>query len=285
MAKARKIIAVYRIQNIVSKSFYIGSSGNLYERWRVHKNKLRKRSHPNPKLQAAWDKYGEDAFKFELLEEFASLKAMEALEQALLHEHLKNPACYNLAEWVAAPMRGRTGSLHPNYGKTMSEAAKVALSTAAKRQWGVSDPRTGKSHTAETKALISAKVQISLAEGRGGRFIPSEETRRKMSEALKGNQCAKGHIRSEKHRRRLSEANKGNQNWLGKQHSEESRLKMSKRVLEVSTNIEFPSLTAVLQHYGMTMPTLRRALVSGSSITKGKFTGLLFRYVDHSPIP
>jgi group I intron endonuclease len=283
MAKARKIIAVYRIKNVVSGSFYIGSSGNLYERWRVHKNKLRRRSHPNPKLQAAWDKYGEDAFKFELLEEFSSTTAMEALEQALLHEHLGNAACYNLAEWVAAPMRGRTGSLHPRFGKVMPETARASLSESTKRQWATSDPRTGKFHTAETKAKISAKTQAALAEGRGGRFIPSEETRKKMSEALKKNRCAKGHIRSEEHRRKLSEVNKGNQNWLGKKHSEESRQKMSKPVLEVSTNVEFPSLTIVLQYYGMTMPTLRRALLAGTPITKGKFAGLSFRYVDQLP--
>jgi group I intron endonuclease len=284
MAKARKIIAVYRIQNVVSKSFYIGSSGNLYERWRVHKNKLRKRSHPNPKLQAAWDKYGEDAFKFELLEEFASIAAMEALEQALLHEHLKNPACYNLAEWVAAPMRGRTGSLHPNYGKVMPEAAKAALSEATKRQWGIADPRTGATHSEETKSRISANRTGKHAGENHYRYgtTLSDEIRAKISNTQRG---VPKPPRAEEHRRRLSEANKGNQNWLGKHHSEESRLKMSKRVLEVSTNIEFPSLTAVLQHYGMTMPTLRRALVSGSSITKGKFTGLLFRYVDHSLIP
>ena len=40
----------------------------------------------------------------------------------------------------------------------------------------------------------------------------------------------------------------------------------------------FDSLTAVLTHYQMTMPTLRRALVAGKPITKGKFVGLVFVY-------
>lgn len=278
-------MAVYQIRNVVSGKFYIGSTGNLYERWRKHKNKLRAGTHPNSKLQASWNKHGEDAFKFELLEEFSSIAAMEKAEQALLDAHLGTSACYNLAQWVAAPMRGRVGALHPSYGKPILAATKVVLSAATKRQWAESDPRTGARHSEETKAKISEKVQIALAEGRGGKFIPSEETRRKMSEALKGNQCAKGHIRSEEHRRKLSEANKGNQNWLGKKHSEESRQKMSKRVLEVSTNIEFPSLTIVLQYYKMTMPTLRRALVTGNPIIKGRFAGLQFRYIDVLPAP
>jgi hypothetical protein len=177
-------------------------------------------------------------------------------------------------------MRGRIGPLHPNFGKPISPEAKATLSAAAKQQWATSDPRTGQKHTEETKALISARVQRVIAEGRGGCFTPSEETRKKMSVSLMGNQNAKGHIRTKEHCRNLSEANKGNQNFLGKTHTEESKTKMSKRVLEATTGMQFPSLTSVLQHYSMTMPTLRRALLAGTPITKGRFTGLFFQYVD-----
>jgi group I intron endonuclease len=82
-------------------------------------------------------------------------------------------------------------------------------------------------HTGETRALISVKVNKAVAEGRGGKFIPTAETRQRMSEALKGNQNAKGHIRTEEHRQRLSEANLGNQNFLGKTHNDEARAKIS----------------------------------------------------------
>ena len=57
-------------------------------------------------------------------------------------------------------------------------------------------------------------------EGPSGAVI-SEETRRKMSEAIKG----KTH--SEESKRKMSEAQKGNTNWLGKTHSEETKRKMS----------------------------------------------------------
>jgi hypothetical protein len=165
----------------------------------------------------------------------------------------------------------------------MPAKQKQALSEVTKRQWATSDPRTGQKHTEETKALISAKVQQAVAEGRGGCFIPSEETRKKMSASLMGNQNTKGHIRTEEHRRNLSIANTGNQNWLGKKHSEESKLKMSKQVLETTTGMRFPSLTAVLQHYDMKMPTLRRVLITGKPISRGKFIGLVFQYIDPSP--
>ena len=175
-------------------------------------------------------------------------------------------------------MRGRTGVLHPNYGKSLPENTKAAISEATKHRWEVSDPRTGTRHSEETKAKMSKKVRAAVAEGRAGKFIPSEETRRKMSKALKGNQCAKGYKRTDAEREAIRQRTLGNQNWLGKRHSEESKLKMSKPILELSTNKEFPSLTAVLQHYSMTMPTLRRALVSGLPISKGRYTGLQFQY-------
>jgi hypothetical protein len=53
---------------------------------------------------------------------------------------------------------------------------------------------------------------------------------------------------------------------------------MRKSVVERTSGQVFDSLTAVLAHYQMTMPTLRRALVAGKPITKGKFAGLVFVY-------
>ena len=66
--------------------------------------------------------------------------------------------------------------------------------------------------------------------------------------------------------------------WLGKTHTEESKEKMRKKVMEKTSGQIFDSLTATLEHYQMTMPTLRRALISGTPITKGKFCGLVFIY-------
>jgi group I intron endonuclease len=239
---------IYRITNMANGKYYLGSAESFARREWQHRNDLKRGVHKNPRLQAAWNKYGADMFVFEVLEEVPAGESTFEWENKYLHVHVGLPECYNV------------------------NTDAIGM-------------RTGVRHREETKALMSAKVQAALAEGRGGKFIPSEETRRKMSEANKGKRGPKGHIRSEEHRRRLSEANKGNQNWLGKRHSDESRQKMSKRVLEVSTNTEFPSLTAVLQHYGMTMPTLRRALLAGTPISKGRFMGLQFRYIDVTPAP
>lgn len=271
---------IYRIRNIVNQKFYVGSTINSKERFRTHRSKLRRGVHHTPHLQAAWNKYGEECFKFEIMEEVADVASLQAAEDRWLQEYVGQPCCYNAGLRSGAPWRGVARELHPNFERPKKESELTAISAGVKRRYEDPDyqPRRGKAHAEETKAKISAKVQRVLAEGRGGKFVPSEETRKRMSEALKGNQNAKGHARTEEHRRKLAEANTGNQNWLGKQHTEESKLKMSKAVMEVTTNTEFPSLTAVLNYYGLKMPTLRRALVSGKPLAKGPHAGLVFRY-------
>jgi group I intron endonuclease len=280
-----KALIIYTIRNVVDQKFYVGSTANMRERFRTHRGKLRREAHHCHHQQAAWTKYGEEAFKFEVVErlsEEASYADLQAAEDVWLEKHVGTKECYNHGLRSGAPWRGCRPEDHPNYGNTMPEEQKTVLSNFAKQQWLDADPRTGTQHSEEAKVKISAKVQAALAEGRGGKFIPSEETRRKMSEALKGNQCAKGYKRTPEEIEKIRERTKGNQNWLGKSHSEESKLKMSKGVLEVTTGVQFQSLTAVLKNYEMTMPTLRRALLSGAPITKGRYKGLHFRYLDTS---
>jgi group I intron endonuclease len=63
---------VYRITNKVNGKFYVGSAKDIDQRWDCHRNDLRAGKHVNPKLQHAWDFYGEDKFLFEIVEEVDS---------------------------------------------------------------------------------------------------------------------------------------------------------------------------------------------------------------------
>lgn len=263
--------AIYRITNVANDHFYIGSSVNVRRRRWEHWDSLRKGTHHCEALQAAWDEFGEDAFEFEVIEEVGDDAQLLYVEETYLMKHGGSPECYNTAM-----------SVHQSPAALPRVRTKISEELRRKYEDPTYNPRTGKRHTEETKAIISAKVQAAVAEGRSGKFIPSEETRLRMSQALKGNQNAKGHVRSEEHRRKLSEANKGNQHWLGKTHTDESKAKLSKRVLEVTTGVEFSSLTASLEHYGFKMPTLRRALLTGKPLAKGVHKGLQFRYIDPS---
>lgn len=60
---------IYAIINDFNKKTYVGQSQNIEDRWNNHKSSLRNGAHINEKLQSEWDKFGEDPFKFIILEE------------------------------------------------------------------------------------------------------------------------------------------------------------------------------------------------------------------------
>lgn len=62
-------IGIYSITHRSSGKRYIGSTYcNFYDRFCAHKSTLNRKCHSSILLQRAWDKYGPDAFEFEVLE-------------------------------------------------------------------------------------------------------------------------------------------------------------------------------------------------------------------------
>lgn len=76
---------VYAITNIKTGSQYVGSAVNINMRWRAHKHALRHHKKSPPKLQAAWDKYGEESFAFAVLE-FCDAELCVSIEQKYIDE-------------------------------------------------------------------------------------------------------------------------------------------------------------------------------------------------------
>jgi len=64
-----KISGIYKIENLVNHKLYIGQSDDLYRREQAHFNELKGNRHYNRHLQASYNKYGADNFKFEIVEE------------------------------------------------------------------------------------------------------------------------------------------------------------------------------------------------------------------------
>ena len=60
---------IYCIENKINHNKYIGQSKNIYQRFNSHKSELRGNKHKNEHLQAAWNKYGENAFNFYIIKE------------------------------------------------------------------------------------------------------------------------------------------------------------------------------------------------------------------------
>jgi len=59
---------IYKITNLKNNKAYIGQSTDIKSRWNNHKIELRNNDHRNSHLQNSFNKYGEDAFEFRILE-------------------------------------------------------------------------------------------------------------------------------------------------------------------------------------------------------------------------
>ena len=71
--KENKIAGVYKITNIITGDFYIGSSKDIKYRWAIHKCVSVWKQRPGMKLYQAFIKYGLNSFTFDIIEETTDL--------------------------------------------------------------------------------------------------------------------------------------------------------------------------------------------------------------------
>lgn len=77
---------VYAIINSVNNKRYVGSTFNIKERWKYHSYLLKKGKHHSIALQRAYNKYGENAFRFEVLENDIEIRNLIKREQFYIDE-------------------------------------------------------------------------------------------------------------------------------------------------------------------------------------------------------
>jgi group I intron endonuclease len=75
---------VYAIVNSATGKAYIGSAVDISRRWAQHRRELQRGTHNNGHLSAAWAKYGEEAFTFQVIEEVPDSLSLVEAEQAWL---------------------------------------------------------------------------------------------------------------------------------------------------------------------------------------------------------
>ena len=63
-----RISCIYKITNLIDGKVYIGQTINYNRRKANHFRKLELGTHANVHLQRAYDKYGRDSFKIEIIE-------------------------------------------------------------------------------------------------------------------------------------------------------------------------------------------------------------------------
>jgi group I intron endonuclease len=262
---------IYKIRNVVNEHYYIGSTVDSRKRFWAHRKALRAGNHDCIHLQRAWNKYGEDCFKFEVVEQLGSKDALYPAEQKWLDEHFGKDYCYNVASYADSPMRDAS----PEIRQKLSEKTKAWLEREG-------HPRKGYKCTPEEIAYSAERRRgkhSGSAHYRYGKMV-SPEVREKIGAAQRGKPKAPGRKVSAEGMAKIKAAAQAGHysHWKGKTHTEEAKAKMSKTVFVKPDGILFPSLTLVLQYYDIKMPTLNRALKSGKPITRGKLAGYEFSY-------
>jgi len=146
---------VYQIRNLINNKRYIGSTsssdrGGFKRRERDHRSGLHRGRHHSVHLQRAWDKYGAEAFIFEILEICLPARClkreqhyMDSLLFASCADQRFHQLGYNISRDAQAVMTGRShtdstkrqisqsklgkcgGENHPMYGKNHSACAKL----------------------------------------------------------------------------------------------------------------------------------------------------------------
>ena len=194
-----KICGVYAIENIVNGKLYIGSAIDIKKRWSEHKFLLRNNRHPNKYLMSAWNKHGEDKFKFKIIEE-TTLNELIKKEQYYItyYETSKRKYGYNLA---------------PNAGNTLG--IKCSEEKKEKIRKSLLGKKRGK-----INYVVSEETRKKMSESRMG-YKPSLETCQKLSAKLKGNKNASGRVFSENDRNELSKK------MLGKNRGENNGMAIS----------------------------------------------------------
>lgn len=233
---------IYKIINTVTDNFYIGSAVNLKRRKTRHFSELRNNAHNNKRLQAAWNKYGEEAFVFEVLEVVAEKQNLYAAEDKWLRGHVGKAYCYNLGMAAISPMLGLSGDKSPTWGYKHTEAAKAKIAAAGR----------GRVISEETRAKRSAKLK--------GRVI-SQEQRQQISRTLTGNgNFWFGKERSDEFKEKIRKA--------------------IDATAPDGVMTRYESIQALRGALNLKPPTVNRALKSGQPLSKGPRKGWVFRYAD-----
>ncbi len=156
---------VYEIRNTLDNKVYIGSSINVGARLNAHKNHLKRGEHASAHLQAAWAKYGHDAFKFKQLIVCAE-KDILFYEQRIMDGYKANLREFGYNRRIV-----------------VETCAGMKLSDEHKAKIAAKVPR-GKDHQYYGVGLCAKAYQMA-ADLKRGKPMPAEQ-RAKLSAATKG---------------------------------------------------------------------------------------------------
>lgn len=190
-----RISGIYRIRNSESGKCYIGSAVDIHQRWLEHKSMLKRGAHHSPHLQNSWNKHGESAFEFEVLEvcDIGSLIVMEQRAIDLMSPEFNvcriagSTAGRRHSEETKAKISSRIkGTKHAprsdEYRKKISEAHK-GREKSPEHLAALQEGRKKQVYTPERRNAISAGLINSYRNGLRSRN-KSESHKRSIGRAF-----------------------------------------------------------------------------------------------------
>ena len=175
---------VYKIENLVNGKTYIGQTiQKPRKREYSHFSMLRRGIHKNPHLQNSFNKYTEANFKFTVLNYATDKKTLDQLESKYINKYNSTDKhCgYNCCDG------GANGKLSKETRRKMSES-KMGEKNPNHGLFGEKNPFFGRTHSVESRKKISESLKGKMAGKKHpfyGKHL-SEETKRKISESRMG---------------------------------------------------------------------------------------------------
>jgi group I intron endonuclease len=122
---------IYIVRCSANNGAYVGQSADVQERFHQHRCCLRRGNHPNPYLQAAWKKYGESSFAFEVATLEDNPQKRDELEDiVLIRLKAEGIRVFNIRSASAS-----------NRGVKYSPEAKAKLKQRAVQQFATAEAR------------------------------------------------------------------------------------------------------------------------------------------------
>ena len=169
-----KQACIYKIVNVANGDCYVGGTSDIHNRSLCHRSFLRNGNHPNKKLQNAYDEYGADSFRLEIIELIDDVSALEEREQFysdLLSPVYCNRLKVNSNTGIKMPEESSEKKSKAMFGRRRSDDERKLVSESKSRSnhyaYGKPAQNRGTKQSDEAKKKISEtkrKMNVEIAE-------------------------------------------------------------------------------------------------------------------------
>ena len=238
---------IYLWKNLINQKVYVGQTQNFYQRMKQYQRD----NDSHRVIGKAFLKYGFDNFEVCILEQDIAVDNLDAREQYWLdfYECYNPEKGYNICQ-EASTTRGYKHSEETKY--KMSVKNKQRFIDHPEYKQAISERQRGRQASQATKEKMS-RSRLGNQNAKGSHWQMSEESKRKISQALKGKQNCLGRKHTQEAKDKIAESNRN------RMITEETRQKMSeshkgkttKKIKCIETDTVYCSMAEASQETGV----------------------------------